>query len=62
MARTSYDPDTGEDTERKEADLPAVFVTLSEPWAGPAAVFSPSSTETLGVEAETVALALVRSP
>ena len=58
VARTTYDQDTGQDSELLEADLPALFVTLSEPWAGPAAVFSSSATRTLGVEAETVALAL----
>ena len=58
VARTTYEPDTGQDSEHEEAELPAVFVTLSEPWAGPAAVFSSAASQTLGVEPETVALAL----
>ena len=53
-----YDQDTGEDTGTREAKLPAAFVTLTDPWAGPAAVVSTAAAEELGVEPATVALAV----
>ena len=53
-----YDPDTGEDTGTHRAKLPAAFVTLTDPWAGPAAVVSTAAAEQLGAEPATVALAV----
>jgi putative ABC transport system permease protein len=56
-----YDPDGGEDTETREARLPAAFVRLTDPWAGPAAVVSTAAAEQLGAEPATVALAVTGS-
>jgi putative ABC transport system permease protein len=56
-----YDPDSGEDTETREARLPAAFVRLTDPWAGPAAVVSTAAAEQLGAEPATVALAVTGS-
>ena len=53
-----YDQETGEDTGTREAKLPAAFVTLTDPWAGPAAVVSTAAAEELGAEPATVALAV----
>ncbi len=53
-----YDQDTGDDTGTLKAKLPAAFVTLTDPWAGPAAVVSTAAAEELGVESATVALAV----
>jgi putative ABC transport system permease protein len=53
-----FDPDTGEDNGERKAELPAAFVSLTDPWAGPAAVMSTAAAETLGVESATVALAV----
>ncbi len=58
ITRTTYDPETGADGDRAEVDLPAYFMTLSEPWAGPAAVLSSAAARELGAEPETVALAV----
>jgi putative ABC transport system permease protein len=58
IALTTYDPGTGGEGDREEAELPAYFVTLDEPWAGPAAVFSTAAARELGVEPTTVALAV----
>ncbi len=58
IARTTYDPETGVDRDRDEADLPAFFMTLAQPWAGPAAVLSSAAARELGAEPETVALAV----
>lgn len=58
VVRSTYDPQTGEDVGRHRADLPAYFVTLSEPTIGPAAVLSPEAARELGVEPTTVALAV----
>jgi putative ABC transport system permease protein len=53
-----FDPDTGEDTGERKAELPAAFVSLTNPWAGPAAVMSTAAAEKLGVASATVALAV----
>jgi len=53
-----YDPDTGEDTGTNRAKLPAAFVTLTDAWAGPAAVVSTAAAEELGAEPATIALAV----
>jgi putative ABC transport system permease protein len=53
-----FDPDTGEDTGSNRAELPAAFVELTDPWAGPAAVVSTAAAEKLGAEPTTVALAV----
>ncbi len=41
--------------------MPAAFVRLTDPWAGPAAVVSTAAAEQLGVEPATVALAVTGS-
>jgi putative ABC transport system permease protein len=56
-----YDPDTGADAGTHRAELPAVFVTLTDPWAGPAAVVSTAAAHELGAEPATVALAVTGS-
>lgn len=61
IARNTYDPETGENGDRQEVDLPAYFVTLAELWAGPAAVLSPEAARQLGAEPATVALAVTGS-
>jgi putative ABC transport system permease protein len=53
-----YDAETGEDNGTRRAELPAAFVTLTDPWAGPAAVVSPAAAQELGAEPATVALAV----
>jgi putative ABC transport system permease protein len=53
-----FDPDTGDAAGDRTANLPAAFVTLTEPWAGPAAVLSSAAAEQLGAETATVALAV----
>jgi putative ABC transport system permease protein len=56
-----YDPDTGEETGNHSATLPAAFVTLTDPWAGPAAVVSSAAADKLGAEPAIVALAVTGS-
>lgn len=58
VVRHLYDPDTGEDTGTNRAEVPAAFVRLTDPWAGPAAVMSTAAAEQLGAEPVTVALAV----
>ena len=53
-----FDPETGNEAGNHSAKLPAAFVTLTEPWAGPAAVMSTAAAEELGAEPATVALAV----
>ncbi len=61
VARNTYDPESGEEGDRQEVDLPAYFATLTEPWAGPAAVFSSAAARQLGAEPATVSLAVTGS-
>ena len=61
VVRHLYDPDTGEDTGTNRAEVPAAFVRLTDPWAGPAAVISTAAAEQLGAEPVTVALAVTGS-
>jgi putative ABC transport system permease protein len=56
-----FDPDTGEDTGAHRAEVPAAFVRLTDPWAGPAAVLSTAAAEQLGAQPVTVALAVTGS-
>ena len=51
VVRHFYDPDTGEDTGTSRAEVPAAFVRLTDPWAGPAAVMSTAAAEQLGARA-----------
>ncbi len=53
-----YDPDTGADAGTHRAELPAVFVTLSDGWAGPAAIVSTAAARELGAEPAMVGLAV----
>ena len=58
VVQHQYDPDSGEDTGTHRAKLPAAFVELTDPWAGPAAVVSTAAAAELGAEPATVSLAV----
>ncbi len=61
VVRHLFDPETGGEVTNQSTKVPAVFVTLTEPWAGPAAVVSTAAADKLGVEPATVALAVTGS-
>lgn len=53
-----YDERTGEETDSTRATLPATYLPLTDPAAGPAAILTPDGAAALGVEPTTVALTL----
>ncbi|WP_028653675.1 ABC transporter permease [Nocardioides halotolerans] len=58
VVQHSFDPESGEETGSHRVSVPAAFVTLTDPWAGPAALVSTAAARDLGVRPQVVSLAV----
>ncbi|GAB3243453.1 ABC transporter permease [Nocardioides dilutus] len=58
LVRETFSPDGGTSVAKATATVPAEFVALEKPWAGPVAIASTAAAAELGVEPAVVALVI----